>query len=224
MDDEDTLLSLIGHMLRQNLINIIELSNLILAENDGAMTDSARTDVAQVKVEAADALSGIDNVLHLAHQRSVPDTTTTISFSSLIKDIAPSCAQKALSSDSSFCIDSDATVEGSFQGNVLALEDAITKIIAVLHALRPDRVIYFSAHMIETAAVLSFQTAAAQGQWVAASISNIFKKVRDVNILIEMLNCIRLIRASGGQISVLQNQNDEIAIAFQMRLSQGFED
>ena len=114
------------------------------------------------------------------------------------------------------------TIEGSFQGNPVALEDAITKAIAVLYALRPDHVIYFSAHKTDTAVVLSFQTSAAQDQWVAASISNVFKKAR-VNTLIEMLNCIRLIRVDGGQISVLQNQNDEISIAFQMRLSQSFE-
>ena len=219
MDAENTLLSLIGHMLRQNLINIIELSNLILVENDSAMTDSVRTDVAQMKVEAADALSGIDNVLHLASHRSVPDDSTTISLSSLIQDIVPSCAQRALSGDSSFCIDSDATVAGSFQGNALALEDAITKAIVVLHALRPDCVIYFSAYRTETAVVLSFQTSAAQDRWVTASISNVFKKVRDVNTLIEMLICLRLVRMWGGQVSMLQNQTDEIVTAFQIQLA-----
>jgi len=223
MDAEDTLLSLIGHMLRQNLINIIELSNLILVENDSAMTDNVRTDVAQMKVEAADALSGIDNVLHLASHPSVPDASTTISLASLIQDIVPSCAQKALSGDAGFCIAPDATVVGSFQGNALALEDVITKAIVVLHALRPDCVIYFSAHRTETAVVLSFQTSAAPDHWVTASISSIFKKVRDVNTLIEMLMCLRLVRMWGGQVSVLQNQADEIATAFQIQLPQGSE-
>ena len=223
MDAENTLLSLIGHMLRQSLINIIELSNLILVENDSAMTDSVRTDVAQMKVEAADALSGIDNVLHLASHPSVPDASTTISLASLIKDIVPRCAQKALSGDANFCIDSDATVMGSFQGSALTLEDAITKAMVVLHAWRPDCVIYFSAHRTETAVVLSLQTSDAQDRWVTASISNIFKKVRDVNTLIEMLMCLRLVRMCGGQVSVLQSQADEIATAFQIQLPQGSE-
>ena len=218
MDDEDTLLSLIGHMLRQNLINITELSNLLLVENDGAMTDRARTDVVQIKVEAVDALSTIDNILHLARHCSVLDASTTISLSSLMKDIVPNCAQKALSGDSSFCIDPDATVEGSFQGSTVALEDVITKAIVVLHALRPDCVVYFSAHRTETAIVLSFHTSTTQARWVTASISNVFKKARDVNTLIEMLNCLRLARLCGGQISVLQSQNDEIVTAFQIEL------
>ena len=221
MDDEDTLLSLIGHTLRQNLINITELSNLIVAESDDVLTDNACADLTQIKVEALDALSAIDNILHLARHNSVPNTTKTISFASVMMDIVPNCAQKVLSGDSSFCVASDMPVDGSFQGNAVALEDAITKTMVVLHALRPAAVIYFATHLTDIAVVLNFQTSAAQDMWVTASISSVFKKARDVNMLIEMLNCLRLVRLCGGQISVLQSQNDETRIVFQIQLPQG---
>jgi len=218
MDDEDTLLSLIGHTLRQNLINITELSNLIVAESDGILTDNACADLTQIKVEALDALSAIDNILHLARHNSVPNTTKTISFASVMMDIVPNCAQKVLSGDSSFCIASDMPVDGSFQGNVVALEDAITKTIVVLHALRPAAIIYFATHLTDIAVVLNFQTSAAQDMWVTASISSVFKKARDVNTLIEMLNCLRLVRLCGGQLLIFQQKEHEAGLTIEIRI------
>lgn len=218
MDLEDELLNLIGHRLRQNMINVAELSTLTLADGGSALTDTARSDIAQIKTEAEEALSIIDDILRVARNDYTLGDLSTIRLSSVATDIVPRCVQKIRGTAENFSIGTVTSGEITFQSNIAALESAITNAVNVLSSLQPKCLLHLSIHTTETAVLLNFQTSSVECGLVPTSITQVFRKTHRVDTLLEMLTCTRLIRACGGQVILLEVENETSALTIQFRL------
>jgi len=101
---EDELLELIGHRLRRNLINIIDLANLELTANSTEQSDLMAS-LTRMKGEALQTLSTVDALLSLAQGDPTPVPCEPFDLAALVRQLAPELQRQVADAGTTLTID-----------------------------------------------------------------------------------------------------------------------
>ncbi len=216
MDLENDILSVIGHKFRRNLVHMTDSMNLILAESGNALEEVHRSDLQQMKNDAARLLYLVDDILELARLDVLPSEQGAFRMSALLDQALPQMAQTASDARRLLLIHT-LPDDPVLPGNMELFCKGLLKGTSILLQMNSQPCLQFSVQLQRASAIFQIGETGDKTGLAALAVKDVFNKVDKPGTLRDLLFCIRIARWCGGQFAILGVEKEQLtAIRFEL--------